>query len=605
MKVQNHLIRNIAIIAHVDHGKTTLVDAIFRKCEVKMKNDSPDERMMDNNDLERERGITIFSKSASVIYKKHQVNIVDTPGHSDFGGEVERVLNMVDGALLLVDAVDGPMPQTKFVLKKALEYGLRPIVVINKMDRPEARPRFVEDNVFDLFVRLGADDEQCDFPIVYASARDGWAVHSSEGPGDDVFELLDLILEQVPPPKVEKAPYFKMLVSNIAYDSFVGQTAYGRITSGTFKKNDTLYIYKEDGKIIPFRATKIIHTEGLEEKEIMEVYPGDIISLAGIDNFDIGDTISSSDEITPMKRISVEEPTVSIHFFPNNSPFAGREGQHVTSRKLKNRLYEESKRNVSIRIVDGSNADEFIVSGRGTLQLGILIETMRREGFEMEISKPKPIYKEIDGKIHEPFEEIIIDVDNEFSGSIIEELCRRKGEITSMGTDPNGSTRIEIVIPSRGLTGFFDVFMSLSRGTGILNQSFGGYIQYKGDIEGRDKGALVVHESGKVSPYALINLKDRGVFFVRPGEDVYKGMVVGENARTNDLHVNVCKEKKLTNMRASGSDHYVKLPPVKKMSLEQLLDYIRDDELLEITPDNFRIRKINMNDVPNYVKNRK
>ncbi|MGM0607671.1 MAG: translational GTPase TypA [Candidatus Muiribacteriota bacterium] len=585
-------IRNLAIIAHVDHGKTTLVDALFKHCNIRMKKDDPDERVMDSNDLERERGITIFSKSASVNYKNHIINIVDTPGHSDFGGEVERILNMVDGVLLLVDAVDGPMPQTKFVLSKALSYNLRPIVVINKMDRPQARPRYVEDKVFDLFIALGADDEQLDFPIIYASAKDGWAVEDPVVHQDGVEELMDLIVKHVPPPVIYSGDNFKMLISNIAYNDYVGQLAYGRILSGRINKNDTLHIIKENNFKKSFRTVKILKYDGLDELEAHTASAGDLIGIAGYDKFDIGDTLSSAPDIEPVKRIAVEEPSISICFYPNASPFAGREGKYVTSRKIRERLYNEAKGNVGIKVVDGKDADEFIVSGRGTLQLGIIIETMRRENYEFEIAKPEAIFKkDKTGNLLEAFEEVVIDLESQYVGAIIEELSIRKGEVTYLNSDDGVNTRIEIKIPARGLIGFHDFFLTATRGTGILNQSFSGFEPFKGEISKNPRGALTSHETGKVSAYSLINLKDRGLFFVSPGENVYRGMVVGENCRPNDLPVNLCKEKKLTNMRAAGSDHYEKLPPKVKMSLEQLLDYIKDDELLEITPENIRIRK--------------
>ncbi len=585
-------IRNLAIIAHVDHGKTTLVDALFKQCNIRKKKDGPEERVMDSNDLERERGITIFSKSASVNYKDNIINIVDTPGHSDFGGEVERILNMVDGVLLLVDAVDGPMPQTKFVLSKALSYNLRPIVVINKMDRPQARPRFVEDKIFDLFVSLGADDKQLDFPIVYASARDGWATFDPLNHKNNVEDLMNLIIDHVPSPEIHEEPYFKMLISNIAYNSYVGQLAYGRVLSGSINTNENLFIQKENNYTKSFRIVKILKYVGLEEMEVKTTEAGDIVGIAGFDGFDIGDTLTSDKTSTPVQRIKIEEPAISIYFYPNASPFAGKEGKHVTSRKLRERLFNEAKGNVGIRVEEGKGADEFIVSGRGTLQLGIIIETMRREGYEFEISKPKAIFKKDEnGNLLEPFEDVVIDVESEYVGPIIEELAIRKGEITSLQSDDGVTSRIELKIPARGLIGFHDFFMTSTRGTGILNQSFLGFEPYKGEINKKIRGALTSHETGKVSAYSMIQLKDRGVFFVEPGFNVYRGMVVGENCRPNDLSINLCKEKKLTNMRAAGSDHYEKLPPLVKMSLEQHLDYIVDDELLEITPDNIRIRK--------------
>jgi len=583
-------IRNIAIIAHVDHGKTTLVDALFRECQVSIKKNQPSERIMDRNDLERERGITIFSKSASVNYHGYIINIVDTPGHSDFGGEVERILNMVDGVLLLVDSVDGPMPQTKFVLRKALSHGLKPIVVINKMDRPHSRPSFVENSVFDLFISLDATDEQLDFPIVYASAKDGWATIASDKIGDDVTELLDLIIEHVPPPKISEGLEFSMLVTNISYNSFVGQLAHGKIFSGSIKRNDTVFLHKENKEIIRYKVTKLLKYEGLQQIEAERCFSGEIIAIAGVKDLDIGDTITSTAETPPLKRIKVDEPTLTMYFYANSSPFFGKEGKYVTSRKLKERLETEIKGNVAIHVKQGKSADEFKVSGRGELQLSILIETMRREGYEMEVSPPKVIFKEIDGIKYEPFEELILDIENEYLGSVMENLGNRKSEILAINNDGNYS-RIEVKIPTRCLFGFQNEYMSITRGTGLINQSFYGYEPFIGNFEKKRRGVMVSLVGGKVSAYAMTQLKDRGIFFVRPGDMVYEGMIVGEYTRTTDLPVNICKEKHLTNMRSSTSDIVEKLPPIRNFSIEQCLEYINDDELLEITPQSIRMRK--------------
>ncbi|MDD5509171.1 MAG: translational GTPase TypA [Bacteroidales bacterium] len=587
-------IRNVGIIAHVDHGKTTLVDTLFRQCSVKVRKDMPTERIMDRNDLERERGITIFSKCASVNYKDYLVNIVDTPGHSDFGGEVERILNMVDGVLLLVDAVDGPMPQTKFVLRKALKQGLHPIVVINKMDRPHARARFVENAIFDLFVSLGATDEQLDFPIVYASAKDGWATMTPDKKAEDVVELLDLILSYVPPPVISRTGGFSMLISNISYNSYVGQLAHGRVYSGTIKQNSPIYLLKKDNFIQPCKVLKILSYEGLEQVEAMETSAGEIVAIAGAENLEIGDTLAMSPDIAPLPRIRVDEPTISMFFYTNSSPFFGSDGKYVTSRKIRERLQVEVMGNVAICVEDGDSPDSFKVSGRGELQLSILIETMRREGYELEISQPKVILREIDGKIHEPFEELVLDVENTFLGAVMENLGKRKSEVLSLHND-GVTTRVELKIPARGLFGFHSEYLSLTKGTGLINQSFYGYELFRGAFPKNRRGVMVSMEAGRVSTYALTQLKDRGTFFVRPGEKVYEGMIVGEHCRDNDLPVNICKEKHLTNMRSSTSEIVEKLPAPRDFSLEQCMEYIEDDELVEVTPVTIRMRKKTLN----------
>ncbi|MDD5089614.1 MAG: translational GTPase TypA [Candidatus Wallbacteria bacterium] len=583
-------IRNIAIIAHVDHGKTTLVDKIFRACMVKLSKDLPTERVMDRNDLERERGITIFSKCASVKYGGCLINIVDTPGHCDFGGEVERILHMVDCALLLVDAVDGPMPQTRFVLRKVLERGMRPIVVINKMDRPQARSRWVEDRIFDLFVALKATDEQQDFPIVYASARDGWATLDHDKRPGDVNELLNLVISHVPPPEILQQKHFSMLVSNMSYNSYVGQLAHGRVLSGTVSQNEPIWLHRKDGSVTPYKVLRLFAYEGLEERETPRAGAGQIITLAGIDGLEIGDTITGTQDAPALPRISVDEPTISMYFYTNVSPFAGREGKYVTSRKLRERLLHEKMGNPAIRVEDGQTPDAFLISGRGELQLSILIETMRREGYELEISRPMVIFREEDGKRLEPFEELIIDVDNVYLGAVMENLGARRGEVLHLAND-GAYTRVEIKIPVRGLFGFHNEFMSLTRGNGVLNQSFFGYGPFCGEFTKKRKGALVAMENGKVAAYALIQLADRGRFFVEPGDEAYIGMIVGEHSRDNDLPVNICKERHLSNVRSSTKEIAERIPQKVLLSLEQCLEFIGEDELVEVTPGSIRMRK--------------
>lgn len=584
-------IKNIAIIAHVDHGKTTLVDAILKQTGTFRENQQVDDRVMDSNDLEREKGITIFSKNASFDYKDYKVNIVDTPGHADFGGEVQRIMKMVDSVLLLVDAFEGAMPQTKYVLKKSLELGLKPIVVINKIDRPMARPEEIVDQVFDLFVDLNASDDQLDFPVVYASAKNGFAMQELDDKSEDILPLLDKILEHVEDSKGDREGAFQYLVSAISYDTYVGRIVTGKVHRGKVKVNDEVKILKRDGSEEKVKISRLYTYAGMQRVEISEGFAGDIISIAGCQNADIGETIADPQNPEPLPLIDIDEPTIAMNFVVNDSPFAGQEGKWVTSRNIYDRLLKEAQNNVSIKIERGSTPDIFIVKGRGELQLAILIENMRREGYEFAVSRPQVIYKELNGKKAEPVEMVTIDVADEHSGIVIEKLGTRKGEMVNMVAGSDGYTRIEFKVPSRGLIGYTSEFLTDTRGTGIMNHTFYEYEFFKGEIGGRTRGSLVALESGTSLAYALWNLEDRGILFIGPGEKVYRGMVIGENSRENDLDVNVLKGKKLTNVRSSGNDDAVKLTPPRKMSLEQAIEYLNDDELLEITPANYRLRK--------------
>ncbi len=585
-------IKNIAIVAHVDHGKTTLVDALLKQSGVfGRQTDQVGERVMDSNDLERERGITIFSKNASFRYKEHKVNIVDTPGHADFGGEVQRILKMVDSVLLVVDAFEGTMPQTKYVLKKSLEAGLMPIVVINKIDRPNARPDEVLNMVFDLFVELNAANDQLDFPVMYASARDGIAKYHMTDESSDMTPLFDMIIKHVENASGDASKPFQYLVSNIEYDNFVGKMGTGKVHNGALKRGDEAYLIKKDGSKHLFRATKIFTYDGMAKVEVEEARAGDIVSIAGAENVDVGDTMACKEFPEALPTIDIDKPTVSMNFMVNNSPFAGREGKFVTSRNILERLQKELQTNVSIVLEMTEATDSFIVKGRGELQLSILIENMRREGFELQVSKPKVIFREIGGKLQEPVEHVIVDVPNEFTGAIIEKMGLRKGEMTNMVQGTGGYTRLEFHTPTRGLLGFRNEFLTETRGQGILNHSFHEYGPFKGEISGRSRGVLIALEDGITVAYALDKLQSRGAFFVMPGTEVYSGMMVGENTREDDIIVNVNREKKLTNMRASGSDDAIRLEPPRKFSLEQAMEYINDDELLEITPKSIRMRK--------------
>ena len=583
-------IRNIAIIAHVDHGKTTLVDAMFKASHVFRTNEKMDERVMDSNDLEKERGITILSKNTAVMYNDIKINIVDTPGHADFGGEVERVLKMVDSVLLVVDSYEGPMPQTKFVLKTALELKLKPIVVINKIDKPNARPENVIDEVFDLFLELGADDEQLDFPIIYASAREGFARFNVEDTNEDMEPLFKTIVDHVEPPKGEMDGPFQMLVTTLDSSEYVGKIAIGKIHRGTVKKNQNVALVRQDGTKSNYRITAVFGYNGLKREEVEEAGLGDIIAVSGVLDANIGETIADAQNPEALPFVKIDEPTLSMNFMVNDSPFAGKEGEFVTSRHLRDRLMKELETNVSLRVKE-ITPDCFEVSGRGELHLSVLIETMRREGFELQVSKPSVIFKEENGKKVEPMEHLTIDVPEEFMGAVMEKMGPRKGEMVNMTSAVNGYTRLEFSIPARGLIGFRNEFMTDTKGNGIMNHVFEGYAPYKGEIDSRSRGSIVSFEQGDAIAYGLFNAQERGRLFITPGTPVYQGMVVGECSRAEDLDINVCKGKKLTNTRASGSDDAVKLVPVTPMTLEQSIEFIGNDELVEVTPESIRIRK--------------
>ena len=583
-------IRNIAIIAHVDHGKTTLVDAMFKASHVFRTNEKMDERVMDSNDLEKERGITILSKNTAVMYNDIKINIVDTPGHADFGGEVERVLKMVDSVLLVVDSYEGPMPQTKFVLKKALELKLKPIVVINKIDKPNARPENVIDEVFDLFLELGADDEQLDFPIIYASAREGFARFNVEDTNEDMEPLFKTIVDHVEPPKGEMDGPFQMLVTTLDSSEYVGKIAIGKIHRGTVKKNQNVALVRQDGTKSNYRITAVFGYNGLKREEVEEAGLGDNIAVSGVLDANIGETIADAQNPEALPFVKIDEPTLSMNFMVNDSPFAGKEGEFVTSRHLRDRLMKELETNVSLRVKE-ITPDCFEVSGRGELHLSVLIETMRREGFELQVSKPSVIFKEENGKKVEPMEHLTIDVPEEFMGAVMEKMGPRKGEMVNMTSAVNGYTRLEFSIPARGLIGFRNEFMTDTKGNGIMNHVFEGYAPYKGEIDSRSRGSIVSFEQGDAIAYGLFNAQERGRLFITPGTPVYQGMVVGECSRAEDLDINVCKGKKLTNTRASGSDDAVKLVPVTPMTLEQSIEFIGNDELVEVTPESIRIRK--------------
>ena len=583
-------IRNIAIIAHVDHGKTTLVDAMFKESHVFRSNEKMDERVMDSNDLEKERGITILSKNTAVMYDGIKINIVDTPGHADFGGEVERVLKMVDSVLLVVDSYEGPMPQTKFVLKKALELKLKPIVVINKIDKPNARPEDVIDEVFDLFLELGADDEQLDFPIIYASAREGFARYNVEDTNTGMEPLFKTIINHVEPPRGYIDGPFQMLVTTLDSNAFVGKIAIGKVHRGKVKKNQNVALVRQDGSKSNYKITAVFGYNGLKREEIEEAGLGDIIAVSGIADANIGETIADASNPEALPFVEIDEPTLNMNFMVNDSPFAGKEGEFVTSRHLRDRLMKELETNVSLRVKE-ITPDCFEVSGRGELHLSVLIETMRREGFELQVSKPNVIFKEEDGKKLEPMEYLTIDVPEEFMGAVMEKMGPRKAEMVNMTSAVNGYTRLEFVIPARGLIGFRNEFMTDTRGNGIMNHVFEGYAPYKGEIESRTRGSIVSFEQGEAIAYGLFNTQERGKLFITPGTPVYQGMVVGECARAEDLDINVCKGKKLTNTRASGSDDAVKLVPITPLTLEQSIEFIGNDELVEVTPESIRIRK--------------
>ncbi|HII4451597.1 translational GTPase TypA [Clostridium perfringens] len=584
-------IRNIAIIAHVDHGKTTLVDALLRQSNVFRTNEKVEERVMDSNDLEKERGITILSKNTAVHYDGVKINIIDTPGHADFGGEVERVLKMVESVLLVVDSYEGAMPQTKFVLRKALELGLKPIVVINKIDKPDARPEEVIDEIFELFLELGADDEQLDFPIVYASARDGVATINIDEPKDNMKDLFDTIIEKVESPKGSIEDSLQMLVTTLDSSEYVGKIAIGKITRGIAKKNQQAAVVRQDGTVTKFKISSLYTHDGLKRIEVDEAQLGDIVAISGISDVNIGETITDAQNPEGLPFVKIDEPTLNMNFMVNDSPFAGREGDFVTSRHLRDRLLKELETNVSLKVKE-ITPDCFEVSGRGELHLSILIETMRREGYEFQVSKPNVITKiDENGVKVEPIEHLTIDVPEEFMGPVMEKLGPRKAEMVNMTSAVNGYSRLEFKIPARGLIGFRNEFMTDTKGNGIMNHVFDGFEKYKGEIPGRSRGSIVVFESGEAVTYGLFNAQERGTLFIEPGTEVYAGMVCGECSRADDIDVNICKKKQLTNTRSSGADDALKLTPVRQMSLEQCLEFINNDELVEVTPVNVRMRK--------------
>ncbi len=588
---QNPQIRNIAIIAHVDHGKTTLVDFMLRQSGTFRENQAVDERVMDSMDLERERGITIASKNCSIAWKGVKVNIIDTPGHSDFGGEVERGLNMVDGAILLVDASEGPLPQTRFVLEKALAARLKIIVLINKIDRKDARPQEVLNEIYNLFIDLGADDHQIEFPILYAIGREGIAQKTLEEKGTTLAPLFDAILKEIPAPTYDSHEPFQMLVTNLSYSDYVGRLAIGRVVNGTAKKNESLVCLGKGEARKPLRISSLQVYDGICLKEVEEVSPGDIIILSGIEDVEIGDTIATAAAPKALKRITVDEPTVSMKFMINTSPFSGREGKLVQSRKILERLEKETLHNVALQVEKGETADSFTVKGRGEFQMAILIETMRREGFELSVGRPQVIFKEENGVVVEPIEHLFVDCPEEFMGIVTEKISLRLGRMMNMVNHGTGRIRIEFSIPSRGLIGYRSQFLTDTKGTGLLNSSLLNYEPYRGDLRGRASGALVSDREGASVPYALFHLEPRGVLFVEAGVPVYEGMIIGEHNRDNDLDVNPCKEKKLTNMRAAGRDENVILSPVLPMTLERAIEFIKDDEQIEVTPKSIRLRK--------------
>jgi len=588
---QRENLRNIAIIAHVDHGKTTLVDQLLRQSGIFRENEAVAERVMDSNDLERERGITILSKNTAVMYNGIKINIVDTPGHADFGGEVERILTMVDGVLLLVDAFEGCMPQTRFVLKKALGLGKKAVVVVNKIDRTGARPDEVVDEVLDLFIDLGADEEQLEFPVVYASARDGYACLNPNEKGKDMQPLFETIVKEIQPPQGDMDGAMQILFSNIDYDEYVGRIGIGRVERGSVKSGQNAVLCTKDGKTKNIKIAKLYQFEGLKRIETETASLGDIVCVSGIADLNIGETACAPDCIEPLPFIHIDEPTVSMMFMVNNSPFAGKEGKYVTSRNLRDRLFKEIETNVAMRVEETDSADTFKVSGRGELHLSILIETMRRQNYEFQVSRPTVIMKEIDGKKCEPIEMLIIEVPDTYVGAVMEKLGTRKAELINMGTRDTGITHIEFKIPARGLMGYRSEFLTDTNGNGIMNHVFDGYEPYKGEIISRHTGSLVAHETGETTNYGLFYAQERGRLFLGAGVPVYEGMIVGANPKNEDITVNVCKKKHITNTRASGSDDALKLTPCSPLSLEQSLEFIADDELVEVTPSSIRLRK--------------
>ncbi len=590
MDTRNDL-RNIAIIAHVDHGKTTLVDQLLRQSGIFRQNEAVAERVMDSNDLERERGITILSKNTAVMYQGTKINIVDTPGHADFGGEVERILMMVDGVLLLVDAFEGCMPQTRFVLKKALGLGKKPVVVVNKIDRPGARPEEVVDEVLDLFIELGANDDQLEFPVVYASGRDGYASLDPHTPGTDMVPLFEMILKEVPAPTGDLSGPAQVLFSNIDYDEYVGRIGIGRVERGSIQVNENMVLCHRDGTTRNVKISKLYQFEGLKRVEAQSAALGDIVAVSGLADLNIGETACDPACVEPLPFVKIDEPTVSMMFMVNNSPFAGREGKYVTSRNLRDRLFKEVETNVAMRVEETESADTFKVSGRGELHLSILIEQMRRQNYEFQVSRPSVIYKEIDGKKCEPIELLMIEVPDSYVGAVMEKLGTRKAEMVNMGTRETGMTHLEFKIPARGLMGYRSEFLTDTNGNGIMNHVFDGYEPYKGDIVQRQQGSLIAHETGEATGYGLFAAQDRGKLFIGPGVEVYEGMIVGASPKNEDIVVNVCKKKHVTNTRAAGSDEALKLTPPTILSLEQSLEFIADDELVEVTPKSIRMRK--------------
>ena len=588
---KNPYLRNIAIISHVDHGKTTLVDSMFNQSGLFREGFELNDRMMDSMELERERGITIAAKNCSIPWKGIKINVIDTPGHADFGGEVERAITMADGALLLVDASEGPLPQTRFVLKKTLERGLKVIVVINKIDRKDSRPGMVLDEIYDLFIDLNATDEQLEFPLLYAVGRDGVAQKDIKEKGDNLHILFDTILENVPPPSYNPGEPFQMLVADLGYSDYLGRLAIGKIINGQARYNDSLVCINEDGRRLPLKISKLQVYEGMKLKEVDSVDPGDIIVLSGIEDVKIGDTICTREFPKPLKRIVVEEPTVSMKFMINNSPFGGKEGRYVQSSKILERLKKETLRNVAIKVEKSGEKESFTVKGRGEFQLAILIETMRREGFEFCVGRPEVIISYKNGKKQEPIEHLFIDCNENFMGIVSEKLAVRKGRMVNMVNSGTGRIRLEFSIPSRGLIGYRDEFLTDTKGTGIMNSYLEGYEDYRGDFPSRFTGSIVADRQGIAVAYALFNLEPRGRIFITPGDPVYEGMIIGEHNRDNDLNVNACKEKKLSNVRASGRDENVILTPARPMTLEQAIDFIKDDEMVEITPKSIRLRK--------------
>ena len=599
-QVTNDALRNVAIIAHVDHGKTTLVDALFRQSGIFRENQEMDDRVMDSMDLERERGITIAAKNCAVSYNDVKINIIDTPGHADFGGEVERSLSMANGAILLVDASEGPLPQTRFVLKKTLDAGLKVIVVINKIDRKDARADEVLNEIYDLFIDLDADDEQLEFPVLYAIGRDGVAMRNIDDEQKDLTPLFETMLSEITGPAYDADQPFQMLVADLSYSDYLGRLAVGRVIHGSATQNQELCCLGEDGEPVHLRVSRLQTYQGLKLTETETAHPGDIIVLSGIEDVKIGDTICTKEAPKALPRIRVDEPTVAMRFTINTSPLAGQEGKHVTSSKIRERLLRETLMNVALRVEEGDDKDCFIVKGRGEFQMAILIEQMRREGFELNVGRPEVIFKTVNGKIHEPIEHLFIDCGEEFMGIVTEKLSQRKGRMSNLVNNGTGRVRMEFSVPSRGLIGYRDEFLTDTKGTGIMNSLFDGYEQHRGDFPSRYSGSIVADRNGKAVAYAIYNLEPRGEMFVVPGDPLYEGLIVGEHTRENDIDVNPSKEKKLTNVRASGKDDAVVLTPVRPMTLERALHFVREDELVEVTPESIRLRKTILNSQERY-----